>query len=166
MLLRRESPDDEAAIRAVHTSAFGGGVHVAEARLVDELRAAGDVIPGLSIVAVDDDEVVGHVVCSRASIDGRASVGLGVVAERQRRGVGHALMHAVLSAADALGEPAVLLLGAPTYYSRFGFVPAAPLGILPPVSEWEPHFQVRRLTTWEGDLIGTFRYAPAFSELS
>ena len=55
-----------------------------------------------------------------------------------------------------------MLLGDPAYYGRFGFELAAPLGVLPPVPAWEPHFQVRRLNAWDGESRGTFRYAPAF----
>ena len=121
-----------------------------------------------SLVATLDLEVVGHVLCSRASVDGRPLLGLGplgVLPEYQRRGVGQALMHGVLAAADALNEPAVVLLGDPAHYRRFGFVLAEPLGLLPPDPHWVRHFQVRRLSAWDASLRGTFRYAPAFERL-
>jgi len=167
VILRRESPDDRAATAAVHVAAFGAGgaADVAEARLTDDLRRDGDALPALCLVATLDADVVGHVMCSRADVGGRPSVGLGplgVLPAQQRRGVGQALMHAVLAAADALDEPAVALLGDPSYYTRFGFVLAAPLGLLPPDPGWAQHFQVRRLHAWDGSLRGTFRYAPAF----
>jgi putative acetyltransferase len=57
-----------------------------------------------------------------------------------------------------------VLLGDPAYYSRFGFVLAAPLGVLPPDPAWSEHFQLRRLTAWSG-VTGPFRYAPAFERL-
>jgi putative acetyltransferase len=140
-----------------------------EAVLVDRLRAAGDILPGLSIVAeTSSKNVVGHVVCSRGSVDGQPCIGLGplgVHPAHQRRGVGQALMHAVLAAADALDAPAVALLGDPGYYQRFGFELAERLGVHPPQPEWRQHFQVRRLTAWSDALRGTFRYAPAFEEL-
>jgi putative acetyltransferase len=112
--------------------------------------------------------VVGHVVCSRASIDGRPSVGLGplgVLPTHQRRGVGQALMHGVLAAADALEEQAVVLLGDADYYRRFGFLLAAPLGVLPTDPGWTEYFQVRILSAWNGSLRGTFLYATAFDGL-
>ena len=160
---------DQLTVRAVHSAAFGCAADAAEARLVDDLRADGDVIPALSLVAVLGGDVVGHVICSRASIADRPSIGLGplgVIPAHQRRGVGQALMHAVLAAADALDEPAVALLGDPAYYSRFGFVAGTTLGVLPPVPEWGRHFQVRPLNAWEDSLRGTFRYARAFDRLS
>jgi putative acetyltransferase len=170
VILRREAPNDHAAIFAVHTAAFarpdGGGVP--EAKLVDALRHDGDVIPALSLVALVNEEVVGHVVCSHARIDGCPSVALGplgVLPTYQRRGVGQALMHGVLAAADALEEPAVVLLGDPGYYRRFGFQLARPLAILPTDPNWAEHFQARPLNAWDGSLRGTFHYARAFDAL-
>jgi putative acetyltransferase len=173
VILRRELPADSGAVREVHLRAFARpDADVApEATLVDGLRDDDDVVPGLSIVAEAGGsaggEIVGHVVCSRARIGQALSLGLGplgVLPEHQRRGVGMALVHAVLAAADALGATEVVLLGSPEYYARFGFVLAGPLGITPPEPGWAPHFQVRRLTAWQ-DASGPFRYAPAFDRL-
>lgn len=74
-------------------------------------------------------------------------------------------MHAVIAAADALDEPAVVLLGEPSYYRRLGFVLAESVGLLPPEPSWVPYFQVRPLPAWDDSLPGTFRYAPAFERL-
>jgi len=163
-------PGDRPAVFAVHTAAFAlpDGADVPEARLVDTLRDDGDAIAALTLVALAHDQVVGHVVCSRATIDGRPSVGLGplgVLPAHQRRGIGQALMHGVLAAADALDEPAVVLLGDPLYYGRFGFVLAETLGILPGDPGWAPYFQVRTLSAWDASLRGTFHYASAFDGL-
>jgi putative acetyltransferase len=73
-------------------------------------------------------------------------------------------MHAVLGAADALGEPLVGLLGDPAYYRRFGFVPAQSIGVAAPDSSWGDGFQVRTLTRYEG-LTGRFHYAGPFDRL-
>lgn len=72
--MRRESAGDSEAVRAVHAAAFARvGVGVpSEVVLVDALRSDGDVVLALSLVAERDGEVVGHVVCSRADIDGRS----------------------------------------------------------------------------------------------
>ncbi len=166
VLIRREAASDQRAVFAVHNAAFAteNGSVAYEATLVDDLRAAGDIIARLSLVAEIDGLVVGHVLGSRAHIDGHPSVGLaplGVLPSHQRRGVGSALMHAVLAAADALDSSEAVLLGDPGYYQRFGFQPAQPLGVLPPDPEWAHHFQIRTLTSWTGT-HGIFRYAPAF----
>lgn len=124
---------------------------------------------GLSIVALIDGAVAGHVVCSRGSLGDQPSLGLGPLGVRraaQGRGVGSALMHAVLGAADGLGESAVFLLGSPAYYRRFGFVAASQLGVRAPDPAWGPHFQGRTLAAWSRALplrpSEAFAYARAF----
>ena len=75
---------------------------------------------------------------------------------------GSALIHAVLGAADALGEPLVALLGDPGYYRRFGFELSTAYQITPPRAEWQPHFQVRVLSEYQPRLRGTFTYPEPF----
>ena len=158
-----------AAIRAVTAAAFGKpGVTgpPAEATLVDELRAGDAWLPGLSLVALNvAGDVVGHVVCSRGHVADAPVLALGplsVSPDSQRRGVGSALMHAVLGAAEALDEPLVALLGSPAYYRRFGFRLSGEYGIVPPRPEWRPYFQVRALAAYHPGLRGTFAYPEPF----
>lgn len=178
MLIRRELPEDIDTIRRVTAAAFRGAAHSAppvddsgdpgEATLVTWLRADAGWVPELSLVAVAEDEVVGHVVCTRAYVDDRPALGLGpvsVLPARQSSGVGSALMHAVLGAADAKGESLVGLLGDPGYYGRFGFVPATALGVSAPDPAWGDFFQARTLTAYDGG-TGSFRYAEPFDRLS
>ena len=167
MLIRREKPEDIDRIRAVTAAAFSRRPQ-GEAELVDRLRADEGWIPALSLVAEHDGEVVGHVACTRAHIGEVPVLGLGPLSvhpDRQRSGVGKALVHSVLGAAQALAEKTVVLLGDPKYYSRFGFVLAEEFGIIPPVAEWAPHFQVRPLGTAAEVPSGEFRYAEPFSSL-
>lgn len=132
MLIRREVHSDIAAIRAVVAAAFArpgrSGRFPVEAPLVDDLRACPAWLPALSLVAADPGgTVVGHVLATRAHVGSLPVLGLGPLSVHpghQRRGVGSALMHAVLGAADALDEPLVALLGDPAYYHRFGFGPS------------------------------------------
>jgi putative acetyltransferase len=173
MLIRREQAADEAAVRAVTAAAFAkpehGGAVAPEVGLVDELRADKAWLPALSLVAIGEGgQVVGHVVCTRARLASKAVLGLGPLSvhpDHQRRGVGLALMHTVLGAADALGEPLVVLLGDPKYYARFGFRLAQEHGIDPPVPGWEPYFQVRTLSRYDPTLRGTFTYAEPFDRV-
>jgi putative acetyltransferase len=171
ILIRREAGGDVGVIRAVTAAAFARagrppGEVPPEATLVDELRASPAFMPELSLVAVTSGgEVIGHVLCTRGHVDAAPALALGPLTVRpdsQRRGVGSALMHAVLGAADALGEPLIALLGAPAYYGRFGFRPSADYRITPPRPEWRAHFQVRTLTGWQPHLRGTFTYPEPF----
>ncbi len=172
ILVRRETATDVDAIRAVHTAAFAQpGQPPVEAQLVDALRACDGWLPALSMVATDPDgQVLGHVVCTRARVAGEpVALGLGplgVFPAWQGRGVGSALMHAILGAADALDEPLVVLLGHPNYYPRFGFRPAADYGVTSPVAQWPPlDFQARPLTAYRPTIRGPFTYAEPFDEL-
>jgi putative acetyltransferase len=124
MLIRRETHDDIADIDAVHRAAFArpeSDTEPPEVQLVHRLRADMGWMPALSLVAEDaTSAVVGHVVCTVGSIEQATALGLGplgVLPSHQRRGVGDALMHSVLGAADALGFPVVVLLGHVGYYS-------------------------------------------------
>lgn len=173
MLIRREQPADVDAIHAVHAAAFASQVpdgEPVEARLIDELRRSDAWLPRLSLVAVVDGAVAGHVCCTRAYLmpAGHPVLGLGpigVLPEQQGRGMGAALMHAVIGAADALDEPVIGLLGHPKYYPRFGFQPAGALGITPPEADWAAAFQARPLTAYEASMTGEFRFAEPFRRL-
>ncbi|MFJ2572488.1 GNAT family N-acetyltransferase [Streptomyces halstedii] len=171
MLIRRETPADVPAVRAVTAAAFATPetpVPV-EVTLLDELRTCDGWLPELSLVALGDkDEVAGHVVCTRGRVGTVPAVGLGplgVHPGHQRRGVGLALVHTVLGAADALGEPLVALLGSPAYYGRFGFRAGTDHGIAAPDPAWGAYFQVRTLTAHDPALRGTFAYAEPFERV-
>ena len=88
---------------------------------------------------------------------------LGVRPDRQRSGVGTALVHALLAVAEAADERLVTLLGSPDYYGRFGFVAAAELGITAPDPAWGAYFQARHLNG--PPISGAFRYAEPFTRL-
>jgi putative acetyltransferase len=128
-------------------------------------------VPALSLVAESAPDgsgsVISHVVCTEGAIGDAVALGLGpigVLPGHQADGVGAALMHAVLGAADALGYPAVVLLGHTGYYPRFGFVPGRSIGIEPTDPAWGEHFQARRLAAWTPATRGTFRYAAPFDD--
>jgi putative acetyltransferase len=173
VLIRRETSPDVPAIRAVTTAAFTQPDRArevpAETGLVDNLRASTAWLPALSLVATDQSgTVIGHVLATRGHVGSVPALGLGPLSvhpDHQRHGIGSALMHAVLGAADALDEPLVALLGDPAYYRWFGFGPSTDYGIAPPVAQWQPHFQVRPLTAYRPAIRGTFRYAEPFDRL-
>ncbi|WP_067700786.1 GNAT family N-acetyltransferase [Nocardia jejuensis] len=184
MLIRRERTGDAAAIDAVHRSAFAAtyasatgnasatAVHTPvdppEVALVRLLREDSAWMPTLSMVVEQHDDVVGHVCLTRAAVGPFPVLSLGPIGVRtdhQAGGVGSALMHAVLGAADALDEPVVGLLGSLGYYPRFGFLPGVRLGITPDEPEWTSHFQVRALSAYDPEITGDFRYAEPFYEL-
>ena len=129
MHIREERTGDWAAIRQVNQEAFGTSV---EADLVDRLRANCEAV--VSLVALENDEVVGHILfspVSHASADA-AAMALGpmaVLPERQKRGIGSALVKRGLSIMRERDCPFVIVLGHVEYYPRFGFVPASRFGL-------------------------------------
>jgi putative acetyltransferase len=131
MIIRREESQDLAAIRDVNEQAFGGS---GEANAIEALRARGATT--LSLVAVIDDRVVGHLFFSPAAIEspGRSWPALGlaplsVLPEYQRQGVGTALMKAALEECRQSGHERVIVLGHADYYPRFGFERASRYGV-------------------------------------
>ncbi len=170
MLIRREAPTDVDAVDEVHARAFASDLMLpVEVALLRALRASSSWLPALSLVAEDGSgQLVGHVVCTRGRVERTAAVALGpigVLPDHQGRGVGTALMHSVIAAADASNEPLVALLGEPAFYRRFGFVPGADLAIAAPELDWGDYFQVRVLSAYRPAMAGTFRYAEPFSAL-
>ena len=163
-MIRPERAADEDAIRAVETAAFGRDE---EARIVDDLRASDAFIPELSLVAEDGGAIIGHVMVSRghAEPSGEPLLWLGpigVAPQRQREGIGSALVQAALAGAGELGAACVVLIGDPAYYSRFGFVQAEPLGLLPPEGWPSRAFQVAVLDPLRGIPSGRAVYDAAF----
>lgn len=134
MTVRRARAADLEAAVELHRRAFGSDD---VPRLVQELWRSDVYVPELAFVAVEDDRVVGHVMNTWSGLEGSATrllqlSPLGVLPERQGRGVGSALVRASLDGARRLGEPLLLVEGSPTYYGRFGFVRADERGLLPP----------------------------------
>ncbi len=130
MTIRPERPDDRAAIRAVLQAAFPTS---AEADLVDILRDHPP--PMLSLVAEVESVVLGYLLFSPVTMEGHPTLrlmGLGplaVLPASQNKGVGTALVQAGLAQSRARGDRAVVVLGHPRYYPRFGFQPSDRFGI-------------------------------------
>jgi putative acetyltransferase len=176
VLVRREVPSDVGAVRRVVAEAFARdprtGLPVdgapVEVRLLDRLRISDAWLPRLSWVAVDDGRSSATWSARGRTSAASAVVGLGPIGvqpQRQQAGVGSALVHAVLGAADALDVPLVGLLGDPGYYGRFGFRASTDLGVLPPEPGWGGHFQALALSAHSDGVRGTFRYAQPFADL-
>jgi putative acetyltransferase len=109
------------AVHAVVAAAFG---QTDEADLVERLRDDGAVV--LELAAVESDAVVGHILFSRLAVEPStrtivALAPLSVTPERQKRGIGSALVREGLTRCAALGFDAVAVLGDVDYYSRFSF---------------------------------------------
>jgi putative acetyltransferase len=176
--IRLETPGDEPGVRHVNLAAFTGPE---EAAIVDAIRR--EAPEGWhSLVAVGvkgsafEDIVVGHLLlspCRVEAADGslRATIlAIGPVSVEpalQFRGVGTALMTSAISLAVAREVPALVLLGYPEYYWRFGFGPARAMGLEPPAAAWpDAAWMARLLPAWTEAVRGIVRYPTAFEPLA
>ena len=165
MIIRRERIEDIASIHDVNERAFG---RAGEANLVDALRE--QATPFISIVAEGDGRIVGHISFSPVTIehaDGStvAAIGLAPMAvapERQNEGIGSQLVRFGLDECRRTGFGAVVVLGHPEYYPRFGFRPASVVGLRSEYDVPDPVFMVLELTPGL-DLSGVARYHAAFA---
>lgn len=126
MDIREERPDDIGTIRKITSAAFQPMEYSTrtEAAIIDALRGAGAL--HVSLVAVADGDIVGHVAFSPVTIDGahRGWYGLGPVSvrpDRQKEGIGGVLIRAGLERLSQAGAKGCVLVGDPGYYRRFGF---------------------------------------------
>jgi len=167
MLVRPEQKRDEDDVAAVHVAAFPTS---AEARLVADLRQREPAL--VSLVAEEGECVVGHILFSPVTIAGhrerrlRGLAPMAVVPSRQRSGIGSALVRAGLAECARTGIEAVVVLGHPLYYPRFGFVPASRFGLR---SEYDvPDDVFLAIELVAGALqgaTGLVRYHPRFASL-
>jgi len=168
ILVRPEKSADVAAVHQLNERAFG---RPAEANLVDALRTRGKV--ALSLVAEEDGRVVGHILFSPVTIASGEStfsaLGLApmaVLPELQRRGIGSLLVATGLAECRKAGYAAVVVLGHPEYYPRFGFIPASRYGIK---CEYDVPDEVFMLIELRAGALrgcaGTAKYQPEFSEV-
>ena len=160
MDIRAEQPQDTTAIGEVVTAAFG---QADEARLVEEIRADGDI--AASLVAVLDGKVIGHVLLSKmqAPFSAMALAPLAVHPAYQGQRVGGTLMRTAIARARLLGAEAIFVQGDPAYYSRFGFKVEAASGFTSPYAG--PHLMVLVMGGALPVSEGEISHAPAFSRL-
>ncbi|MGW5053703.1 GNAT family N-acetyltransferase [Actinokineospora sp. NPDC004072] len=161
---RPETPEDIPAIREITLAAFPTPL---EAGIVDALRAdAAAWIDGLSMLATDPDGTpVGYALLTRCHIDDAPALALApcaVLPAAQRGGAGSAAIRAALAAARDLGEHAVVVLGHPEYYPRFGFTPASGFGIHAPFEVPDEAMMAMTLDDSRPLPAGTIRYPAAF----
>jgi putative acetyltransferase len=167
--VRCERENDLPDVRLVHLAAFGDHGEVV-ANLVDDLRGAVAKHEGLSLVADDRDEVVGHAMFTSSLLDTpRRLVSVqvlspvGVLPGWQRQGVGSTLIQRGLEILIERAIPVVFVEGPPQYYSRFGFQPGAEQGFRKPSLRIpDASFQALRLPSYEPWMTGSLIYSETF----
>jgi putative acetyltransferase len=157
---------DVPKIHAVNRAAFDSAT---EADIVDVLRSDAENV--VSLVAEEDGEIVGHIMFSPVQLTGAADVRamalapLAVTPERQRAGIGSALVRAGLEECQRRGIDAVFVVGHPAYYPRFGFTPAASVGFVCEFEVRDEAFMVAELVPGVLDrTTATVLFHSAFKE--
>jgi putative acetyltransferase len=131
IVIREERPEDRGEVRLINEAAFG---RREEAQIVEELHdSCGNL---LSLVATAGDRSVGHILFSPVALEGPKSLpdGMGlapmaVLPEYQGQGIGSRLVREGLGRLQRASIPFVIVVGHPSFYSRFGFRPASRYGI-------------------------------------
>ena len=167
MEIRPERAADIPVIHALNRAAFETAT---EAELVDALRDQAE--PIVSLVADDRGSIVGHILFSPVTLSGGRGLKImglapmAVLPAEQRRGIGSALVRAGLEHCTQLGCGAVVVLGHPEYYPRFGFIPASQFGVTCEYDVPDDVFMVCELApeAMRGE-SGTIRYHAAFANL-
>ena len=171
--IRPEAPADVDAVHRLTEAAFAASElgHHGEAQLVDTLRA--ECPESLSLVAVKDDEVVGHILFTTATLtspSGTPETGMGLAPMSvspglQKQGVGSRLIRDGLDRLRAQGTPFVIVLGHPDYYPKFGFERAVDHGVQSDFPDLAPeHFMIQWLDGRTSSPGGVARYHSAFYE--
>jgi putative acetyltransferase len=169
VLIREEEPADYAAIAEVTRAAFNND---AEAELIDRLRQEGVVIT--SLVAEEHGRILGHILFSTVEVMFRAAervvlaslAPVAVAPDHQRGGIGSALVWRGIERCREAGHSAIILVGHPDYYSRFGFSQGVVAGLRNPFSSGPSFMGLELVRGALSGLKGQVVYPAAFDVLS
>ena len=166
-MIRQEKRADREAVEALVQAAFMKACHAdgIEHELVHALREGTSFIPELSLVMEKDEQLVGHVLFTKAMV-GKDTIlclaPLSVLPAVQREGIGSALVYEGHRRAKALGYTYSVVLGDPAYYDRFGYQKARLFGIIAPEGIDEDYLMAIKLTEEAPSLCGKLVYAKEF----
>lgn len=165
--IRQEQSADYDAVYQVVKEAFANAEHTDgdEQDLVVRLRKSKFFIPELSLVAIEDEKIVGHILFTRAVVNGievLALAPLSVLPKYQNRGIGKSLIKQGHIIAQKMGYKYSVVLGNEKYYPKSGYVPASQYGIKAPFEVEDENFMAICLNGAIGKLNGVIEYDEAF----
>lgn len=167
LIIRLEKPEDYDEVYHVVKEAFESAEHSDgnEQDLVVELRKSKAFIPELSLVAVEDGKIVGHILFTKAlvqDVEVLALAPLSVLPDYQNRGIGLSLMKEGHNIAHKLGYEYSVVLGHSKYYPKAGYIPASKYGIKAPFEVDDESFMALSLNGSQNKLNGVIEYDKAF----
>ncbi|MBU2514177.1 N-acetyltransferase [bacterium] len=161
MIIRVATQSDRSEILNIHKYAFGNEKGPEISRLVDDLLDDETAKPILSLVAVDDNNLIGHILFTRAmitqpesSVSVQILAPLAILPDAQNSGIGQKLINEGLKQLKSSGTELVFVLGHPTYYPRCGFAPAGKLGFEAPYPIPEEHSAAWMVQELNGNIFG------------
>jgi predicted N-acetyltransferase YhbS len=169
MIIRTETVEDYEEVYKLNYLAFGKRED--ESKLVERIRKSEEFVPELSIVAEIDNEIVGHLLLSKAAVETQERIftvivlaPIAVKPDRQKQGIGSKLIEEGIRRCKNLGYYIILLIGRPKYYPRFGFKPARKYGLeLKQFKVPDQVFMVYEVVDGELEKIrGELKYPKAF----
>ncbi len=168
-MIRPETSKDWNDVRNIVKKAFETAPHTDgdEHNLVNRLRNSKGFIPELSLVAIEDDEIVGHIMFTKIKIENTIQLAMApvsVLPEFQGRGIGGQLITTGHKIARDLGFDFSVVLGDNKYYSKFGYRPAKDFGISAPFDVSDEYFMALNLSGKDIKLNGTVEYVKEFFE--
>ena len=165
--IRQENKNDYEEIYNVVKTAFETAEHSDgnEQDLVVALRNSDSFIPELSLVAIKDNKIVGHILFTKIKIGNHEELALAplaVLPEYQKQGIGSKLIQQGHKIAKELGYHYSIVLGSETYYPKFGYVPAIQYEIKAPFEVSNENFMAIKLNDTDIEIKGTVQYAKEF----
>ena len=165
--IRQENKNDYDEVYNVVKKAFETAEHSDgnEHDLVDALRKSNSFIPELSLVAIEDGKIVGHILFTKIKIgknEELALAPLAVLPEYQKQGIGSKLIEEGHKVAKNLGYHYSIVLGSENYYPKFGYIPASNYGIKAPFDVEDKNFMAIKLNDPKLKIEGIVEYAKEF----
>ena len=165
--IRKETENDYKEVYNVVKTAFETAEHSDgnEQDLVNELRNSDNFIPELSLVAIENNKIVGYILFTKIELGNNTEIALAplvVLPEYQKQGVGSKLIEEGHKIAKKLGYHFSIVLGSEKYYPKFGYVPAIQYGIEAPFDVFFENFMAKKLNDTNTEIKGVVRYAKEF----
>lgn len=160
MKIRKSTESERNEILYIHSQAFGKDKGPVISKLVDELLDDETAMPILSLVAVDNNKLIGHILYTKvvirrteSPISAQILAPLAILPENQKSGIGEKLINEGLRILKESGAELVFVLGHPTYYPRCGFKPAGEQGFEAPYPIPEEHAEAWMVQELDDDVI-------------
>lgn len=165
--IRQETEEDYEEVYNVIKTAFETAEHKEgnEQDLVAQLRKSNNFIPELSLVAVKNNKIVGHILFTKVKIgeyEELALAPLSILPEYQRQGIGKKLIEIGHKKAKELGYHYSVVLGSKAYYPKSGYVPASKYGIKAPFEVQNENYMAIKLNNIDKEISGIVEYAKEF----